>query len=77
MDLMLSAGQAMKAAGGTYRVDIYMDKKYSDQDISVLGPQRATVVVSSLMAGAQTPDAVVAGKVGKDKEQRIEIVKVK
>ena len=77
MDLMLSAGQAMKAAGGTYRVDIYMDKKYSDQDIAALGAQRTTVIVSSLMAGAQTPDAVVAGKIGKDKEQRIEIVKVK
>jgi len=77
MDLMLSAGQAMKASGGSYRVDIYMDKKYSDADIATLGAQRTTVIVSSLMAGAQTPDAVVAGKIGKDKEQRIEIVKVK
>ena len=29
MDLMMSAGQAMKAAGATYRVDVYMDKKYA------------------------------------------------
>lgn len=77
MDLMLSAGQAIKASGGSYRVDIYMDKKYSDADIASLGAQRTTVIVSSVMAGAQTPDAVVAGKIGKDKEQRIEIVKVK
>lgn len=77
MDLMLSAGQAMKAAGATYRVDIYMDKKYSDEEIATLGAQRTTVIVSSLQAGGQLGEAVVPGKIGKDKEQRIEIVKVK
>jgi hypothetical protein len=77
MDLMLSAGQAMKAAGGNYRVDVYMDKKYSDAEIATLGAQRTTVVVSSLQAGGQLGEAVVPGKIGKDKEQRIEIVKVK
>ncbi|MEP7086832.1 MAG: hypothetical protein ABI884_05815, partial [Gemmatimonadota bacterium] len=34
LDLMLSAAQAMKAEGGNYRVDIYMDKKYSDEEIA-------------------------------------------
>ncbi len=77
MDLMLSAGQAMKAAGGNYRVDVYMDKKYSDEEIATLGAQRTTVVVSSLQAGGQLGEAVVPGKIGKDKEQRVEIVKVK
>ena len=77
MDLMLSAGQAMKAAGGTYRVDVYMDKKYSEQEIATLGAQRTTVVVSSLQAGGQLAEAVLPGKIGKDKEQRVEIVKVK
>jgi hypothetical protein len=76
-DLMLSAGQAMKAAAGTYRVDVYMDKKYSDQEIATLGAQRTTVVVSSLQAGGQLGEAVLPGKIGKDKEQRVEIVKVK
>jgi hypothetical protein len=76
-DLMLSAGQAMKAAGGTYRVDIYMDKRYSDEEIAALGAQRTMVVVSSLQAGGLLGEAVVPGKIGKDKEQRVEIVKVK
>jgi hypothetical protein len=35
-------------------------------------------VAAALQAGGQlSPDLVVAGKVGKDKEQRVEIVKVK
>jgi hypothetical protein len=35
------------------------------------------VVVSSLQAGRQLGAAVVPGKIGKDNEQRFEIVKVK
>ncbi|MEO6210587.1 MAG: hypothetical protein ABIQ10_10730 [Gemmatimonadaceae bacterium] len=77
MDLMLSAAQAMKAEGGNYRVDIYMDKKYSDEEIASLGAQRMMVLVTSLQSGGQLADAVTAGKIGKDKEQRVEIVKVK
>ena len=76
-DLMMSAGQAIKAAGATYRVDVYMDKKYADAERASLGAQRATVIVSLLQAGGQLGEAVVAGKIGKDKEQRVEIVKVK
>jgi hypothetical protein len=78
MDLMTTAGQAISKAGGTYRVDIYMDKKYADAEIASLGQQRGSIVVASLQAGGQlSPDLVAAGKIGKDKEQRVEIVKVK
>jgi hypothetical protein len=77
MDLMLSAAQAMKASGSTYRVDVYMDKKYSEQEIATLGAQRTTVIVSTLQAGGQLGESVLPGKIGKDKEQRVEIVKVK
>jgi len=76
-DLMMSAGQAIKTAGATYRVDVYMDKKYADAESASLGAQRALVIVSLLQAGGQLGEAVVTGKVGKDKEQRVEIVKVK
>jgi hypothetical protein len=76
MNLMQSAGQAMTAAGGTYRVDVYMDKKYSDQEIASLGLQRTIALVSLLQANG-VGEGVSAGKVGKDKEQRVEIVKVK
>lgn len=78
MDLMTTAGQAMNASGGAYRVDIYMDKKYSDAEIASLGQQRGAIIVAALQAGGQLPaDVVTAGKIGKDKEQRVEIVKVK
>ena len=78
MDLMTTAGQAMSKAGGTYRVDIYMDKKYTEAEIASLGQQRGSIVVASLQAGGQlSPDLVTAGKIGKEKEQRVEIVKVK
>jgi hypothetical protein len=77
MDVMMNAGQAIKAAGATYRVDIYMDKKYADAESAALGAQRAMVIVSLLQAGGQLGEAVVAGKIGKDKEQRVEIVRVK
>ena len=78
MDLMTTAGQAISKAGVTYRVDIYMDKKYADAEIASLGQQRGSIVVAALQAGGQlSPDLVVAGKIGKDKEQRVEIVKMK
>ena len=75
---MTATGQAISKAGGAYRVDIYMDKKYTDAEIASLGKQRGSIVVASLQAGGQlSPDLAVAGKIGKDKEQRVEIVKVK
>ena len=75
---MTSAGQAMSKSGGKYRVDIYMDKKYTDAEIASLGQQRGNIVAVALQAGGQlSPDLVTAGKIGKDKEQRVEIVKVK
>jgi len=78
MDLMTTAGQAISKAGVTYRVDIYMDKKYTDAEIASLGQQRAGIVAASLQAGGKlSPDLALVGKIGKDKEQRVEIVKVK
>jgi hypothetical protein len=77
MNLMMSAAQEMKNSGARYRVDVYTDKKYADGEIAALGAQRAAVIVSLLQAGGQLGGAVVAGKIGKDKEQRVEIVKVK
>ena len=76
-DLIMSAAQAMKSEGAKYRVDVYMDKKYADAESAPLGQQRAIYVSALLQAGGQLGDAVTTGKVGKDKEQRVEIVKVK
>jgi hypothetical protein len=77
MDLMTTAGQAIKATGATYRVDIWMDKKYSDAEIASLGQQRTMLIVQALQAGGQLGDVITGGKVGKDKEPRVEIVKTK
>jgi hypothetical protein len=54
-----------------------MDKKYTDQEIAALGAGRAEMIVSVLQDRGQVGQGVVAGKVGKEKEQRVEIVKVK
>jgi hypothetical protein len=77
VDLMTSVAAAMKEAGGVYRVDVYMDKKYTDPEIAALGAARAEMIVSALQDRGQVGQGVVAGKVGKEKEQRVEIVKVK
>jgi hypothetical protein len=77
MDLMMSVAEAMKNTGARYRVDVYSDKKYAEAEIATLGAQRAAMIVSLLQAGGQLGEAVVAGKIGKDKEQRVEIMKVK
>ncbi|MDB4911458.1 MAG: hypothetical protein JWO39_2281 [Gemmatimonadetes bacterium] len=77
VDLMTSVAIAMKEAGGVYRVDVYMDKKYTDQEIAALGPGRAGMIVAVLQDRGQVGQGVVAGKVGKEKEQRVEIVKQK
>ncbi len=77
VELMTTVAQAMKAAGGTYHVDVYMDKRYSDGEVAALGVQRAGMLVSVLQDRAQLGDAVAPGKIGKDKEQRVEIVKNK
>ena len=75
-DIMTSIGAAIKQAGGSYHVDVYMDKHYADGEATSLGAQRVSVVLAMLQ-GAQVGDAVQAGKTQKDKEQRIEIVKNK
>jgi hypothetical protein len=77
VDLMTTVALAMKESGGVYRVDVYMDKKYTDQEIAALGAGRAEMIVLVLQDRGQVGQGVVAGKVGKEKEQRVEIVKVK
>ena len=73
LDVMMSVGQAIKAAGGNYRVDVYMDKKYSDEDRAALGVQRMSLIEAARQRSGPAPRAVVVGKVDKDKEQRVGI----
>lgn len=77
VDLMHSVGDAVKASGAKYRVDIYMNKLYSDEDIAALAPQRVGMMISLLQDRVRAADFTTPGNIKKDKEQRVEIVKIK
>jgi hypothetical protein len=77
VDLITTVGQAIKESGNKYRVDIYMDKQYADADIAAIAPQRLGMIISVLQDRVQAGDAAIPGNIKKDKEQRVEIVKIK
>lgn len=77
VDLMHSVGDAVKVSGAKYRVDIYMSKGYSDADVAMLAPQRVGMMISLLQDRVQGADFTTPGNIKKDKEQRVEIVKIK
>jgi hypothetical protein len=68
---------AIEKAGGAYRADIYLDKRYEDVAVQALGPARVKVVLVALEKAGLGSDVVTAGKVKKDKNPRLEIVKAK
>ena len=71
-DVMKSIGRAIKESGAKYRVDMYVSKDYEDAEAKQLAASRTTAVI-----GLIGSDAVVAGKAERNKDPRIEIVKVK
>ena len=76
---MAQVAAAMKQAGGSYRLDLYMDKQSGDVVVRTLGPQRLAAVQASLVEGGATPgaDGPQIGKSKKDGDLRLEIVKLK
>ncbi len=68
----------MRAAGGRYRLDLYMDKRYDDGSAKMLGPQRLSTVQTMLVhaSGGDPSAAPQLGKVKRDGDPRLEIVKV-
>ncbi len=76
-DVMTSIGAAIKQSGAKYRVDVYVGKDYQDTEAKPLAASRITTVIGLMNDGAQVGDAVQPGKAERDKEPRIEIVKVK
>jgi hypothetical protein len=76
-DAMAKLGAAITKAGGTYRADIYLDKRYEDVAIAPLGSARLKAVLASLEGAGVATDVVTTGKVKKDKNPRLEIVKAK
>ncbi len=76
---MAQVAAAMKQAGGSYRLDLYMDKQSGDVVVKTLGPQRLAAVQASLVKGGASPgaDGPQIGKSKKDGDPRLEIVKLK
>ena len=68
----------MRQAGGRFRLDLYMDKRYDDGSAKMLGPQRLSTVQTMLVhaSGGDLSAAPQIGKVKRDGDSRLEIVKV-
>jgi hypothetical protein len=67
---------AMRSAGGRYRIDLYLDQRYDEAAARTYGSARLHLVQTSL-AGALGDPALAPklGKVKRDKDPRIEVVK--
>jgi hypothetical protein len=76
---MAQVAAAMKQAGGSYRLDLYMDQQSGDVVVKTLGPQRLATVRAALVEGgaAPEPDGPQIGKSKKDGDPRLEVVKLK
>jgi hypothetical protein len=64
----------MRQIGGRYRVDLYMMQRYDEAAAQMYGPGRLAAIQQLLGAGGL---AVEPGKVKRDKDARIEIVRLK
>ncbi|MBA3345182.1 MAG: hypothetical protein H0T44_07750 [Gemmatimonadales bacterium] len=77
---MAQLAAAMKQAGGSYRLDLYMEKQSADVVLRKLGPQRLSTAHAAVMKGAtaKTAQALLQiGKAQKDEDPRLEFVKLK
>jgi hypothetical protein len=72
---MTQIGKAMAQAGGSYQIDIYLDQRYGEAELKMLGPSRIAAVREALqrISGGGVP--VKPGKAKKDKNPRLEIVR--
>ena len=76
-DVMTSVGGAIKQTGARYRVDMYVDKSYTDEEVTDIGGQRIAMVIAMLNDRAQVGGSMQGGSTKKDKNPRIEFVLVK
>lgn len=67
-------GQAMRQVAGRYRVDLYMMQRYDEAATKLYGPGRLAAIQQTL-----NTDGLVleTGKIKRDKDARIEIVRLK
>jgi hypothetical protein len=74
-EAMTTLSAALAQAGGSYRADIYLDKRYEDAAAAAIGSARLSVVVKALEQAGVGAGVVTAGKAKKDKRPRLEIVR--
>jgi hypothetical protein len=67
-------GQAMRQTGGRYRIDLYMLQRYDETAARMYGPGRLATIQRLLGSDGF---AVEPGKVKRDKDARIEVVRLK
>ena len=73
-EAMSKLGQAMRQVAGRYRVDLYMMQRYDEAATKMYGPARLAAVQQLLSADGLM---VESGKIKRDKDPRIEIVRLK
>ncbi|HEY8257880.1 MAG TPA: hypothetical protein VIG08_09505 [Gemmatimonadales bacterium] len=75
---MTSLGKAIKESGQRYRLDLYLDQRYDDATIATFAPARLQLLQSALGTAAGNPAAAPEiGKTKRDKNPRLELVKIK
>ncbi len=75
VEAMEAIAEAIGESGATWRADIYLDKRYSDQAAQSIGAARLTAAIAALEKAGLRSGAVTAGKMKKDKRPRLEIVR--
>ncbi|MGH7721143.1 MAG: hypothetical protein ACREON_20175, partial [Gemmatimonadaceae bacterium] len=76
VEAMTKVSQAIRQVGGGYRIDIYMDGRYPDAMVTMLGQQRLAFAASVLQDGEGGAGAQI-GNTRKGGEPRLEIVRLR
>ena len=76
-EAMATLAAAIGKTGGSYRVDIYLDKRYDDVAVAPIGAARLKAVQAALEQAGLTSGVITPGTAKKDKKPRLEIVKAK
>jgi hypothetical protein len=71
------AASLRETGGGQYRIDLYMDQRYDETAVSMFGPPRMAEIQAALSSAGVSPAIVLMGKAKRDKNPRMELVKVK
>jgi hypothetical protein len=76
-DAMKQLGAALMQTPATYRLDLYIDKRYSDDAADAFGSQRLALVQQALAEAGVDAARLKIGKTKKDQNPRLEVVRTK